>query len=53
MSDGVTGNTTDSGSVESRFEPWSDNKNPAKAGFIVLSQTVHDTFQIVIFSMPR
>ena len=27
MSDGVTGNTSDFGSEESRFEPWSDNKN--------------------------
>ena len=26
MSDGVTGNTSDFGSEESRFEPWSDNK---------------------------
>ncbi len=26
LSDGVTGNTSDSGSEESRFEPWSDNK---------------------------
>ena len=26
MSDGVIGNTSDSGSEESRFEPWSDNK---------------------------
>ena len=25
MSDGVTGNTSDFGSEESRFEPWSDN----------------------------
>ena len=27
LSDGVTGNTSDFGSEESRFEPWSDN-NP-------------------------
>ena len=27
MSDGVTGNTSDFGSEESRFEPWSDNEN--------------------------
>jgi hypothetical protein len=26
LSDGVIGNTSDSGSEESRFEPWSDNK---------------------------
>ncbi len=26
MSDGVTGNTSDFGSEESRFEPWSDNR---------------------------
>ncbi len=26
LSDGVTGNTSDFGSEESRFEPWSDNK---------------------------
>ena len=26
MSDGVTGNTSDSESEDSRFEPWSDNK---------------------------
>ena len=26
MSDGVTGNTSDFGSEESRFETWSDNK---------------------------
>ena len=25
LSDGVIGNTSDSGSEESRFEPWSDN----------------------------
>ena len=25
LSDGVTGNTADFGSAESRFEPWSDN----------------------------
>ena len=37
MADGVTGNTSDFGSEESRFEPWSANKegNPAKAGFFV------------------
>jgi hypothetical protein len=30
LSDGVTGNTSDFGSEESRFETWSDNqKNPA------------------------
>ena len=29
---GVTGKTSDSGSEESRFEPWSDNKSLAKAG---------------------
>ena len=40
LSDGVTGNTSDSGSEESRFEPWSDNKikNPAKAGFFCFIQ---------------
>ena len=34
MSDGVIGNTSDSGSEESRFEPWSDNlkKSLAFAG---------------------
>ena len=26
LSDGVIGNTSDFGSEESRFEPWSDNK---------------------------
>jgi hypothetical protein len=26
LSDGVTGNTSDFGSEESRFETWSDNK---------------------------
>ena len=26
MPDGVIGNTSDSGSEESRFEPWSGNK---------------------------
>lgn len=26
MPDGVIGNTSDSGSEESRFEPWQDNK---------------------------
>jgi hypothetical protein len=29
LSDGVTGNTSDFGSEESRFEPWSDNKEPS------------------------
>jgi hypothetical protein len=35
LSDGVTGNTSDFGSEESRFEPWSDNNKkpfPADAG---------------------
>ena len=27
MPNGVIGNTTDSGSVKSRFEPWLGNKN--------------------------
>ena len=27
MPDGVIGNTSDSGSEESRFEPWSGNKS--------------------------
>ena len=31
LSDGVTGNTTDFGSVESRFEPWSDNLKKKKS----------------------
>ncbi len=30
MSDGVTGNTSDFGSEESRFEPWSDNIKAVK-----------------------
>ena len=28
MPNGVIGNTTDSGSVKSRFEPWLGNKKP-------------------------
>ena len=41
MTDGVTGNTSDFGSEESRFEPWSVNRkgNPAKAGFFILDKT--------------
>ena len=36
MADGVTGNTSDFGSEESRFEPWSANKEtPRKRGFFV------------------
>ncbi len=38
LTDGVTGNTSDFGSEESRFEPWSVNKderNPARAGFFI------------------
>ena len=30
MSDGVTGNTSDFGSEESRFETWSDNNEAEK-----------------------
>ncbi len=30
MSGGVTGNTSDFGSEESRFEPWPDNKGAAE-----------------------
>jgi hypothetical protein len=37
MSDGVTGNTSDFGSEESRFETWSDNSKPLLTeGFFVL-----------------
>ena len=39
MSDGVIGNTSDSGSEESRFEPWSDNNtkpNFFKQGWVFL-----------------
>ncbi len=42
LTDGVTGNTSDFGSEESRFEPWSVNKdeqNPARAGFFICTQT--------------
>ena len=28
LTDGVTGNTSDFGSEESRFEPWSVNESP-------------------------
>jgi hypothetical protein len=37
LSDGVTGNTSDFGSEESRFEPWSDNfKRTTSAKGVVL-----------------
>ena len=32
MPNGVIGNTTDSGSVKSRFEPWLGNKKPPIVG---------------------
>jgi hypothetical protein len=36
LSDGVTGNTSDFGSEESRFEPWSDNNETRPlAGFVL------------------
>lgn len=36
LADGVTGNTSDFGSEESRFEPWSaNNETPRKRGFFV------------------
>ncbi len=36
LSCGVTGNTSDSGSEESRFEPWQDNESRFRAVFLFL-----------------